>query len=94
MRDENKVKHDLIVHRSKVILLENELLEIERDLAFRDYKVKIDSVVIAEGDEYLVTAVRYKWRKQLPSLMGKKKLMGGGWAQQIKHVYGEWELKK
>ncbi len=94
MRSENTVKEELLITRSKVILLENELLDIERDLAFKHYKVKIGSIVIVDETEYLVTVVRYVWRHSRPSLMAKKRIMGGDWAKHERHVDGPWELKQ
>lgn len=93
MRDENTVRRELIGYRQKVVLLENELLAIERDLALQDYGVEIDSIVVVDNEEYLVTEVRYIWKHSLPSLMGRKKTMGGDWGKRERHVYGKWEIK-
>ena len=94
LRDENTVKQELLNYRNKVILLRNELSEIERDFAFQHYGVKIGSVVVVDDHEYLVTSLRYIWRHTRPSLMARKKIMGGGWSKHKKHVDGSWELLK
>ena len=94
MRAENIVIAELDKCRLKVIVLENELLSIERDLAFQHYGVKIGSVVVVDKDEFLITNLRYIWRHAQPSLMGRKKILGGGWCDYEKHIYGKWKVNE